>query len=494
MEVTGFFPVDWYLSGDLWVYKHGQTPSDHKYLQSYGLEQGKSMLAPTVGAAFVRDANNFLKGGPRHEHYGPYFCTFTGTAKPNPPDKYFSLPKLKVATNFHEAKKSGQIAVSDYITGQARATYNNGQKVIIGKLGRDYGARYSGQDYLFPQCAHYDSNRASRNGSVDWIYIFNILYEKQTREIGVTPYEVGWTDSVIEDLLAIRPRHLSDDEVQGTIMATTADANRGLIDFATSLAEMPETVRMIYDLCKQILTIYQDAKRKEFRIRNQAKGRPNSVEQANAQWRKNRKEEADAVAGLWLQTRYAIEPLSYMIQDALDLLDKYANEFFRWRNTCTTVSPLGDLALPSGWVCDKDELQSLGRAFIKRGIKVDSLGGTLGNLASTQFLVTAWEMGTLSFVIDWVLNVGNFLSSLTSPTFDYVEGATFSWNCEESVNFRHEASGASVLVDIQAYDRKVITPSDYCRLIWNPDITGKRQLDALALSWNIFLRDLVKTR
>ena len=494
MEVTGFFPVDWSLSGDLWVFSHGQTLGDHEFRQSYGSEAGKAMLKPTVEAAFARDASTFLTGGPVTEHYGPYFCSFTGVVKPNPADKYFSLPKVKAKTNFHRAKKSGQIAVSDYSTGQARATYINGQKVVSTTSDRDYGARFSGQDALFQQCNHYGSNRASRNGGADWVYTFNILYEKQTREIGVTPYEAGWEDSTVNDLLALRPRSLLTDEVQGTIMSTSADANRGIIDFATSMAEMPETVRYIFDLCKQILRIYHDAKRREFRVRNFVKGRQSSLEWANRQYNKERKEEADAVARVWLEARYAIEPLSYMVQDALDLLDKYANEFFRWRNTCTTATSLGDLWLPPGWTCDQEELSSLGRAFIKRGVNVSTLGGSVGNLASIQPLVTLWELGTLSFVVDWVLNVGNFLSSLSSPTFEYVEGATFSWTNEKAVRFSHKESGAAVLVDIRAYDRKVITPSDYCRLLWDPNITGKRQLDALALSWSLFLRDLVKVK
>lgn len=491
MYVTGFFPVHWWLSGDLWIYKHGQTPGEHKFLKAVTGEEGKSMLTPTVEAAFARDANIFLKGSPPAAHYGPYNCTFAGAPKPNPPDKYFALDRLKVSTDFFLAKKEGRIAVSDTIVGQARSTYINGQKVTKETGENGYGARYSGQDFLFPQCNQYGSNRASRSGSVDYIYIFNIRYRKQTREIGVTPYEVGWTDDIVEDLLQLRPRSFTD-EVYGTIMETTADANRGIIDFATSMAEMPEAIRMIYDLLKQILTIYHDARRKEFRIRNQAKGKPGSLEQSNAQWKKDRKEEADAVANLWLQTRYGIEPLSYMVEDLLDLLDKYANEFFRWRNTCTTTTPLGDLWLPPGWTCDKGQIESLGRAFIKRGIKLETLSQSLGNLASVQPLVTLWELGTLSFVVDWALNVGNLLSSLSSPSFNYEEGATFSWKCEDVVKFTHKESGASVLVDIRTYDRKVITPSDYCRLLWNPDLAGKRQIDALALSWNMFLRHLVK--
>lgn len=489
MRVTGYFPVDWYLSGDLWVFSHGSTPGDHSFKQSFGGVTGKSMLAPTVEAAFSRDANTFVTGSPRTEHYGPYNCTFSGPLIPNPPDKYFSLPRKKVSTDFYLAKEKGEIAVSDYTTGQARATYVNGFKTIA-KGGSDYGARYSGQDFLFERCASYGSNRASRVGGLDWVYTFNIRYEEQTREIGVSPYEVGWDDLIIEDLLALRPRDLNQDEVVSSIMEATASANRGIIDFATSLAEMPETIRYIYDLCKQILKIYKDAKQREFRVRNRVKGRQNTVDWSNRQWTHDRKEEADAVARVWLEARYAIEPVSYMIQDALDLLDKYANEFFRWRHTCETATPLDDLYLPNGWTCDSEELTSKGRAFIKRGINVSSLGGSVGNLASIQPLVTLWELGTLSFVVDWVLNVGNFLSCLSSPTYNYVEGATFSWKNEQAVKFTHGQSGATVLVDMRTYDRKVITPSDYCRLIWNPDITGKRQIDAMALSWSLFLRDL----
>ena len=160
-----------------------------------------------------------------------------------------------------------------------------------------------------------------------------------------------------------------------------------------------------------------------------------------------------------------------------------------WLDIISGAVPLDDLWLPEGWSC-KSELEYLFRVFIKRSIGRDQI--KLGDILQTNAFVTAWELIPLSFVVDWVINVGNAISVFTTPAFQHAEGATISWRVDTDLVFYHEESGASVHARVKCYNRRVITPSDYCRVLILPDISPVRQLDAAALSWKMFIQKVFK--
>ena len=75
----------------------------------------------------------------------------------------------------------------------------------------------------------------------------------------------------------------------------------------------------------------------------------------------------------------------------------------------------------------------------------------------------------------------------------YTEAATISLTIDGgSVSYLHKPTGCSVEVQIKGYQRTVINPSDYCRLVWDPDVSGYRTYDSLALTWNALRSTLSK--
>lgn len=71
------------------------------------------------------------------------------------------------------------------------------------------------------------------------------------------PYALGWSDEKYIRTLKGRINSASYDG--SMIMGCLAEANRGTIDALTALAEMPETVRSIYNGIKTCLRMYGDA-------------------------------------------------------------------------------------------------------------------------------------------------------------------------------------------------------------------------------------------
>ena len=106
----------------------------------------------------------------------------------------------------------------------------------------------------------------------------------------------------------------------------------------------------------------------------------------------------------------------------------------------------------------------------------------------TNLAVTAWEMVPLSFIVDWVLNVGDVLGAL-SPTYGSVEeGVQYSRRCQAVGHLQHpDWIGSPVRVEVDAYKAWPIRDKySEIGLDFSPAMTFKRWLDAAALSWSSF--------
>ena len=290
------------------------------------------------------------------------------------------------------------------------------------------------------------------------------------------------------------------------ITKTTGEANRKSVDVLTALAEAPETIRDALSGATKILKMYKEAKRGEFRLVNKTKRLRLEYDEAlrnlsrqlrNEELSKRRyelrkkqlkhdfnlsvKELTDAIAKVWLTFRYGIMPNVYLIEGISKSIDERKNVFFEF--TSTSPIKLQPLDGFSGSV------QAINKAFIKRRF----VKGQIYNSLSANPFLTAWELIPLSFVIDWVINIGNLLSTLVNPSEASMlqEGATYSWKLTGAI-VKNFDDGSSVTCEIRGYKRNVINPGDLCGLTIKPDFTLVRQLDALALSWNLALKKLYR--
>lgn len=489
MKVKGYFPLPFVTGDSGWPPSYKRGHPSHKMIGSLSGKEVTQELMAQVNAAIATSSNQYVTGFPPDWHYGPYGVVTSGTPVPTPPDKFFDLEPVGVTTpNFRKRVREGDIVVSDYKRGQIWSKYALGfTHASPPKPGED---RFHSDSFC--RLFEVESDGWIRNGGIDINANGHyVKSEYRNIDLSVSPYDVGWNDNIFDQMLRKHVRGPSSD-CTAMITKVTSDANRMIVDALTSAAEMPETIKSILQGCKSIIRLYTDTKNKELRLYNKIKriSAESKSSHNQRQMAKVIKDLNDAIADVWLNFRYNIMPNVYLIEDLIKATESVGKNFFRFRDGDTfknSFSP--EITLPQGWTGSM-EYESLGRVFIKRSVAANSTDWR--HLVSFNMFVTAWELVPLSFVIDWVVNIGNTLSALLSPNLNYEEGATFSWKTDHTFTFTHGQTNAQVTARMSCYDRLVISPSDYCRLTLSPDFNVLRQLDALALSWKILTSKLIR--
>lgn len=248
----------------------------------------------------------------------------------------------------------------------------------------------------------------------------------------------------------------------GVVTAGVAELNDSIYDVLTELAELPDTVRMIYDVLRKALMLYRECRGKESALRRSYKDRPpESI--------------LDEISSLWLAFRYGVQPLAYSVSDALDYLDS-KGVLYR------TVRKREDLS-------SKPDLPHGATLLSTPDIQIRYFGKGRLSASTSQGLgfnpwTTAWELVPLSFVVDWFLNVGDLLGALApSASFDQtVHTESVRW--KQNITILLEERVVPMSIDL--YRRRLITPLGHVGLTIDPFIDLKRSLDAMSLSWLTF--------
>ena len=104
-------------------------------------------------------------------------------------------------------------------------------------------------------------------------------------------------------------------------------------------------------------------------------------------------------------------------------------------------------------------------------------------------LSTAYELIPLSFVLDWFVNIGDYITAMTN-TISYTQQAScYSWKLEGELTIRRKRNlpegftPPESTLRIEHYKRNVINPQDLSGLNLDPSLNWMRQLDAVALLW-----------
>lgn len=123
------------------------------------------------------------------------------------------------------------------------------------------------------------------------------------------------------------------------------------------------------------------------------------------------------------------------------------------------------------------------RCFIKTRFDINgSLPERLMRHGSANLAVTLFETVSRSFVLDWFVNMGDFLSACFGLNLGLERKALYSTKLTFNVKTKHE-SGSELIIYGSCYKRKVIDPYDYIGLAWNPTITLFRAIDSVAMLW-----------
>lgn len=250
------------------------------------------------------------------------------------------------------------------------------------------------------------------------------------------------------------------------VTSTRAAANSGIYDILTEIAEMPETVKYLYGVVKEIITLFRSTRREVLKLTR--KQRWETEAQKTAQL-------ATEISSLWLQFRYAVMPLAYSANDAIDLLSAMHGKYHTFRDGQSSQTAITHFGR-------EYKVDVVERCFLKRRYDAET--------SSMDFLkfdvaATAWELVPLSFVVDWAFNVGDFLSALGVPDAVTQEACQYSWKTSQSLSVQTPV-GSTIVVDMEIYQARPINPGDHIGLNLDVFMNIKRTLDALALSWVMF--------
>lgn len=246
----------------------------------------------------------------------------------------------------------------------------------------------------------------------------------------------------------------------GLVTQVVSEANAASWDIATEIGELPETIKYILNGIKQGILLCLRAKRD---IKQQlSKGAVTDV------------------ASLWMQYRYALMPIVYSVNDALDVLGMDAVQFqsFRGRKDVALYQDMDDV----GGYTVKSSPSYNNRVFLKYKYDVDASihQGLQINLAAT-----AWELLPLSFVFDWFFQVGDYLTAAFQPGVVTQHGCQQSVRCKGSLILEGDSSEVLKL-DIDYYRCRIIKPNAFIGINSDVFLSFKRTMDALALSWLLF--------
>lgn len=253
----------------------------------------------------------------------------------------------------------------------------------------------------------------------------------------------------------------------GLVTTTKCEANAGVLDLSTTLAELPETLSELWAACRHILNKYIEVRRKVKAL---------SVI--------NDRDAVTQTSSLWMQYRYSIMPNVYTIEDLLAYLDKETTLFQTVRQGLTL--PVEGIEFDDGWTSTPFDL--IHRCFIKNQIDA--------KIAKSEYLTknlaqTAWELVPLSFVLDWVLNVGNLIGSIGGAIGSIQEGSLYSWQAKDQVVVLSHPDwvGPPITVKVGSYKALPFNSQAGIGLSLDVQMNVKRWLDAAALSWGMFVKD-----
>lgn len=402
-------------------------------------------------------ANDFDKSSP--SNFFPTVISAGSRLKLSPPIEVEVKDSVRNRDAYETAKREGRIYITPYTNATLRVhdtpaiqgyTGNGTCQVVNWSKTQPTGSHVGcGRTlYDFPSGSYQTTPGILNN---EWAIPATYRVYKDVDAVSA----IAGTEAFFEDLLReVNDKLWTIPFDSGLVTAGTAELNSGYWDIATELGELPETIKMIYGAMKAILNKYLEVRGKVKTLR------ANSISSGSI---------STDIASLWMGYRYGIQPIVYSISDALDYLERQG--VFRTVRqglnlTETIVTPVGPVTFS-------------GRDRYWGKVRVDPLNNLTDLKANV--LSTAWELVPLSFVIDWVFNVGDLLSSLTGPS-----GATevkHSYSRRMGGIIPLTLRGSTVYADVQYYRSIPINPLAHIGLTADPNMTWKRVLDALSLSW-----------
>lgn len=269
-------------------------------------------------------------------------------------------------------------------------------------------------------------------------------------------------------------------------------------DFGTALflAELRETIGMLRNPLQGFRKLYN-----EF------------IQSSRKMSKYGGKTLTDSLSSQWMEYRYGITPLIKDIAALMELYEKGITsrtkpmERVKRRilggSTTPTYSQEQERMMTNSGVASVvfreqrfEETAIVAKFFYRRTCDLAEKLARMG-LSPQQLVTIPWELVPLSFVVDWVVGVGDWLSSITPLIGVDILGNTVSYKVTQKsviqvLRGRYAYHGRYTWADMSKY-RSVQTIDSYVRLTnlpepalpaLQPDIMNlKRSIDSLSLIW-----------
>lgn len=287
----------------------------------------------------------------------------------------------------------------------------------------------------------------------------------------------------------ILPDPLSKDlgsDINAVMLSACASAREAIHDTLTELAELRGTVDTFVSLVKRFGKLKRKVVHRAWELTKRTKG-------LNI---------ADAMTTAWLEFRYAWMPIVYSledIQEALSTLERgsvkgRARSVVDLSDSKTVTDPNGD----GGRASYTTTTTITGHVTI-RGYAIGTFS-TGGGRFGFDPLLTAWELVTLSFVVDWFIDIGSWLQTYspfaeggltnTGYSLKYEFERSYSGNISyygKLVNGEFTTGGGTTGTYTEKIERYVRVPANPPFFpAFKPDLNWKRGLDLMSLIFKSF--------
>lgn len=278
------------------------------------------------------------------------------------------------------------------------------------------------------------------------------------------------------------------------------------IDYETQVEQVKSDVSTALHKRWDVLTDVFEGKQTYTMIATMLKAAVNPLSSFNALRKKIRRKPFKGsdrfLRERWLEYRYGITPLMLSIQDASKLLDELKYEYVTER--CKeTVDVLNADTIPNVECIFIKHFGTVSVSATAKG-RFENRPSRFGSGISLNIANSLWEKIPYSLVVDWFVNVGDYLynrsSALIPPTFESAMCYAVRKNITTHTYARVKNLDGSFTDQLlreeglNTYERVPFTQSDI-QLVFNPRLSSwKRWLDAYALGVGLTTQTLKRLR
>jgi hypothetical protein len=272
----------------------------------------------------------------------------------------------------------------------------------------------------------------------------------------------------------------NDTVINAVVNGAVAKARSATWDVLTDLAELKQTIQL-------------------FREGHALLGAQISqIAKYSSRYLRSPRAFAQAVSSGWLRYRYGVMPTLYSLQDAVETFNRAQRTYAFGRDKATDGDSLTSMSTTDtgAEIISVTETLTYDRQY--RGFSHATFG-VLSDSYRFDPLTTAYELATLSFVLDWFLDIGTWLEAISpfaAGTTTAIMGSvqltstrTQHWHVAAYNSPGITRSGVFDCVTLtetqKTYDRFFATTS---LPGWNPRLNLPRITDAISLAMGLRTR------